>query len=147
MNLTLLKRMITKDWLAKLISVIVAVLLWVYVNHEELPIKNTPKIVNTNIKIGTNFKTSLIKDIRVGVKNLSQELRVINTNDLYADVSVYGPAEKLEKLAATNEFLFIDLNGINQPRQQKFLIQSKIFSNYKVLDIEPKEVMVNMRRK
>ena len=144
MALTKLKEMLLKDWLAKLISVIVAVLLWMYVNNEKLPVKYNNKDVNS--KIETNLQTTIVSNIKIEVKNLPENLIIVNTNDLYANASVTGPFERLEKLAKTNDFLFIDLKGTLQPGTQKLLIQYTIPENCKVSNIDPKDVMVNIEK-
>lgn len=142
MDLTALKKMLFKDWLAKLISVIVAIILWIYVNYEKLPIKYRNN--NGNNKIEANFKTSSITNVKIVVKNLPENLRVINTNDLFAIATVHGSDESLDKLMETKDFLFVDLNGIIQPGQVKLLIRSKIPGNCKVMNINPEEVIVDV---
>lgn len=113
---------------------------------EFLTVQNNKKI-NININIQKNYKLQYYKKVRIFIRNLRNNLKIANIDDLYADVRVEGPSERLAELDRQEDFLFLDMSDIDKKNIWTKRIKYNIPWNCILRKIEPEEIKVKIEVK
>lgn len=98
--------------------------------------------INVNINIKKNYQLNYFNKVRILIKNLKDNLKIANKDDLYAAVKVDGPPERLEVLARENDFLFVDLSDVFEKDTYVKKIRYKVPLNCSLKKIEPEEIKI-----
>lgn len=100
-----------------------------------------------NIKIKKNYRVRYIRNVKIVPKNLNERFQIINKDDIFANVRIEGPPERLVKLEKSKDFLFVDLSDISEVNVYMQKVRYKIPWNCKVYRIDPSEVRLEIEEK
>ncbi len=105
------------------------------------------KRVNANINIKKNYKVRYLKKIGIVIKDLSDKFKIKNQDDIFVNIKIYGPPERLAKLDKEHNFLFINLSDISERGVYIRKVEYKIPWNCKIRKIDPNEVRIDVEGK
>lgn len=125
MNERFLKK-ITRNWIVKLVSLVVALLLWLYLNYEQLPEKyfSVPLEIR-NIPKALSIAESYQNTVSIRVKGIENVLQRITPKDFTAGIDLRNG------VVGKNKF----------PVEAKFI---KDIKNSRIVTIDPKEIILKM---
>ncbi|MBU1075977.1 MAG: hypothetical protein KKH98_01705 [Spirochaetes bacterium] len=117
---------ITKDRLAKIISLVVAILLWFYINYEQLPQKY--------------FSVALI------VKNIPKGMAIADPFNNMITIKIKGPKDTIQSINVKYLKAEMDLKNaaIGKNKFPVLVHLTKKYNRVRIASTEPEEININM---
>lgn len=118
-------KFITNNWGAKLICIVVAIGLWVFVAIGESKVDNLPG------------------KLPLQIKNTPSELTAIADEDS-VQVKISADRTTWNRLSANSIVAYIDLNGLTQGTHEVDVMAEANTPNVEIVDITPKKILVRL---
>jgi YbbR domain-containing protein len=137
-----LREIITRDWLWKLLSLALAVAIWLMVN----PLSQGPAKATVNSLTGaetgsfTNLPVSVLMSSATDVREVKVEPDTVT-------VTVNGPPEMISAMTGQEILVILNLTGIEAARGLRKRVEVTVPAGVAFMSVEPSQVNVTVQPK
>jgi YbbR domain-containing protein len=137
-----LREIITRDWLWKLLSLALAVAIWLMVN----PLSQGPAKATVNTLTGA--ETSSFTNLPVSVlMSSATDVREVKVEPDTVTVTVNGPPEMISAMTGQEILVILNLTGIEAARGLRKRVEVTVPAGVAFMSVEPSQVNVTVQPK